>query len=100
MQGPELAADGIGRIRDLVHSIAEGLDPDQLAAQPSGGGNSIGWLLWHLTRVQDDHVADLMGDDQLWIRDGFAEALGLEPAPGNSGYGHSAAEAAAVRLCD
>ncbi len=98
MQSPEMAADAIGRIREQVHSSAEGLDTDALARQPEGSANSIGWLLWHLTRIQDDHVADLMDDDQLWIGAGFAAALGFEPDPHNHGYGHTPAEAAAVRI--
>ena len=98
MNAPELAADAVGRIRDLVHSIADGLDPDQLAVQPGGSANSIGWLLWHVSRVEDHHVAGLMGDEQLWISDGHAAALGFDEDPQNVGYGHSAAEAAAVRI--
>jgi len=98
MHAPELTADAIGRIRDLTHSLAHELDTDHLADQPGGTANSIGWLLWHITRVQDDHVADFMGVDQLWIQGGHASKLGFADDLHDSGYGHSPAEAAAVRI--
>jgi hypothetical protein len=100
MDAPTFATGAIERIGDLVHSTAKGLDPTQLSTQPSPSANSIGWLLWHITRIQDDHVADLMDDEQLWISQGHAAALGFDPDPHNSGYGHSPAEAAAVRIAD
>jgi uncharacterized damage-inducible protein DinB len=86
-----------GRIPDLVRSAVEGLGPDQLVARPGGGANPVGWLVWHLTRVQDHHVAELLGEDQLWAAGGWAGRFGLEPDPANTGYGHDADEVAAVR---
>jgi uncharacterized damage-inducible protein DinB len=53
--------------------------------------------VWHLTRVQDDHVADLLGQEQLWVSGDWAGRFGLAPDPGNSGYGHSPAQMAEVR---
>jgi hypothetical protein len=94
----DVLADGIERIRDLVSSTAEGLSADDLAYRPAPEANSIGWLLWHLTRVEDGHVAELAGDEQLWVRDGFAESLGFAPDPHDSGYGHTAEQSAAVRI--
>ena len=58
MDTADLLNDAVDRIRELVHDTIDGLDTPQLAWQPDEGGNSIGWLLWHLTRVQDDHIAD------------------------------------------
>lgn len=98
MHAPQLTADGIGRIRDLVHSVADGLDPDQLAAQPGGTANSIGWLLWHISRLQDDHIAGLMDTGQLWVDGGHAQALGFSDDLGDVGYGHTPEQAAAVRI--
>ena len=33
---------------------------------PVPGTNPIGWLVWHLTRVQDGHVSELLGGDEVW----------------------------------
>ena len=90
--------DAFGRIREVVHQAVADLDADQLAERPDGRGNSVAWLVWHLTRVQDDHVADVAGTDQVWIGGGWHERLALPFDPSDTGYGHSADEVAAVRV--
>ncbi len=69
MEWQELVIDSYGRILEILESALEGLTQDDLNVQPHSDSNSIGWLVWHLTRVQDDHIADLMGEEQLWIED-------------------------------
>ncbi len=86
-----------GRIPPLARNAIEGVDPERLTQPPSPGANTIAWLVWHLTRIQDHHVAGLLGADQLWVGDGWARRFGLEPDPSNTGYGHDAEEVAAVR---
>ena len=53
--------------------------------------------MWHLTRVEDSHVAELLEADQLWATGDWAARFGLDPDPSNTGYGHSPEEVAAVR---
>ncbi|HEV7687276.1 MAG TPA: DUF664 domain-containing protein [Acidimicrobiia bacterium] len=86
-----------GRIPPLVREAVDGLDDKQLAERPAPGANSIAWLVWHLTRIQDHHVSELLAGGQLWVDGGWAERFGLDPDPQNHGYGHSAEEVAAVR---
>ena len=88
----ELLVDGFGRIRENVAGVLSGLTPDQLAHQVAPGANPISWLVWHLTRVQDDHVANAFGAEQVWSADGWAGRFGLRPEMMDHGYGHSAAE--------
>src|SRR4051794_31012225 len=92
-----LLVELFGRIPPPVHDAVEGLTAAQLVAQPAPGANTIGWLIWHLARVQDDHVAEVMGVGQLWAEGGWASRFGLEPDVSNIGYGHSAEEMARVR---
>jgi uncharacterized damage-inducible protein DinB len=84
------------RIPPLARRAVEGAELDQLLATPAPQANSIAWLIWHLARVQDHHVAELLGEDQVWI-DGWAARFGLESDQSNTGYGHDAEEMAAVR---
>jgi uncharacterized damage-inducible protein DinB len=93
----ELLADAFGRIRELVHEVAAGLGPDELAFRLDGRANSIGWLVWHLTRIQDDHLADAAGTGQIWTSQGWFERFALPFSPAATGYGHSSEEVAAVR---
>jgi uncharacterized damage-inducible protein DinB len=86
-----------GRVAEHVHEVVGGLSADDLVWSPERGANSIGWLVWHLTRVQDDHVADLLDEEQLWTTGPWAPRFGLVPDSGNTGYGHSADQAASVQ---
>ncbi len=86
-----------GRVPPLARDAVEGVDLDRLTEPPSPGANPIAWLVWHLTRVQDHHVADLLGADQVWVGGEWARRFGLDPDPSNTGYGHSVDEVLAVR---
>ena len=92
MTTAELLADALSRVRDVVHQVASGLSPEQLAYQPQPGANSVGWLLWHLARVQDDHVAEIAGTEQAWTGDGWAGRLGLPYEPVATGWSQEAEE--------
>lgn len=85
------------RLPPLVRQAVEGLTAEQLVKQPAPGANTIGWLIWHVARVEDDHMADVMGVGQLWAEGDWAERFGLEPDVSNIGYGHSAEQMARVR---
>jgi uncharacterized damage-inducible protein DinB len=101
----DLLADAFGRVREVVHEAVEGLTPGQLALRPESEANSIGWLVWHLTRIQDDHIADVAGTTQVWTSpaDGssgptWADRFGLPFATTATGYGHGAEAVAAVQI--
>ena len=98
MTSAELLVDAFGRIREVVHRVVDGLTPEQLAFRVDPEANSIAWLVWHLTRIQDDHVADVARAEQAWTAQGWAERLGLPFDPRATGYGHRPADVAAVRV--
>ena len=72
-----LLTDAFSRIGEEVHAAVEGLSEEQLAFRVDADANSIGWLVWHLSRVQDDHVAGVAGFEQVWTAQGWAERFGL-----------------------
>ncbi len=86
-----------GRIPPLARDAVEGLDLGQLTEPPAPGSNPIAWLVWHLARVQDDHIAELLDAEQIWVTGGWAPQFGLDPDPQNTGYGHTARQVASVR---
>ncbi|MET7684941.1 DUF664 domain-containing protein [Streptomyces sp. NPDC005423] len=98
MHAKDILIDGFGRIQEEVHSAVEGLSPDQLHARPGSDANSIAWLVWHLTRVQDDHVADASGLDQVWLTEGWEKRFGLDLPRADTGYGHTSAKVGTVRV--
>lgn len=100
METPDLLADAFGRVQETVHRVVAGLTADQAAHRPSPDANSIAWLVWHLTRIEDDHVADLAGIEQVWTEQGWRERFDLPFDAGATGYGQSSADVAAVRVDD
>jgi hypothetical protein len=80
--------------------VLDGLDASALAFRPDPDANSIAWLVWHLTRVQDDHVAGVAGTDQVWTAAGWCERFGLPFPPGEIGYGQSSEEVGQVQVGD
>ncbi|WP_026875290.1 mycothiol transferase [Jiangella gansuensis] len=100
MRASDVLVDGFGRIRERVHDVVGGLTPDELAFRVDDDANSIAWLVWHLTRVQDDHVAEAAGHEQRWTAGGWAERFGLPFPPGATGYGHRSQDVAAVTVSD
>ena len=96
MTPAELLIDSLDRIRGSVEGVLEGLDDAALVARPAPDANTIAWLVWHLTRVEDDHIAEVAGHEQVWTADGFARRFDLPFDDGAIGYGFSAEEVGQV----
>jgi hypothetical protein len=97
MKSNELLLDAFGRIRETVEATLEGVDDGSLARRPAGSGNSIAWLIWHLSRVEDSQVASAAGLDQVWTSQGFAGRFDLPLPERDTGYGHSTDQVDAVQ---
>jgi hypothetical protein len=97
LQTRELLTDAYGRIRDLVHQATAGLESGGLAFRPDADANSIAWLVWHLTRIQDHHVSQLAGREQAWLSGGWHSRFGMDADPADTGYGHTSEQVARVR---
>jgi hypothetical protein len=60
----------LGTIGEVVHQVVDGLTPEQLAFRVDPEPNSVTWLVWHLTRLQDDHLADAAQGFPVWTSQG------------------------------
>ncbi|MEV7040337.1 DUF664 domain-containing protein [Amycolatopsis sp. NPDC051061] len=98
MNVADLLVDGFGRVRENVHAAVEGLTAEQLRTRLDDEANSIAWLVWHLTRVQDDHVADVAGTEQVWTGQDWLSRFGLPFPAGDTGFGRRPADVEAVRV--
>ena len=98
MTSAELLVDAFGRIRAAVHEAVRGLTPEQLAVRLDADANSIAWLLWHLARIQDYHIAAAADVEQVWTSAGWVERFALPFDPWATGYAHSSADVAAVTV--
>ena len=92
----DLLTDAFGRIHDGVAAVLDGADRTDLTRRVADDANTIGWLVWHLLRVQDSHVADVAATDEVWTSGGFFERSQLPFDAAATGYGQSSAEVAAT----
>ncbi|GAB4099268.1 mycothiol transferase [Sinomonas halotolerans] len=106
--------DGFERVREEVEHVLLGLTPAQLAHKPGPRANSVAWLVWHLTRIEDDHIASLAGvlagaeppaagdhevpPGQLWPE--WTDRFGLPYPLGATGYGHRPEDVSAFHQPD
>lgn len=97
MKSNELLVDAFVRIHEAVSATLDGTDGGSLIRRPAGNGNSIAWLIWHLSRIEDSQVASAAGLEQVWTSQGFAGRFDLPLPEGDTGYGHSTGQVDAVR---
>ena len=100
MDAVTVLADAFERARVDAEGAVDGLDVDALWWQPDPASNTIAWLVWHLARVQDDHVADVAGHEQVWVDQGWAARFGLPDGTRETGFGHGPDQVRSVRPDD
>lgn len=97
MEGTAMVIDSLGRIQNTIHRVLNGLPEEHLYYRPTPDANPICWLIWHLTRVQDHHMSDLLGKEQLWTADGWHAKFGLPADIKNTGTRHTKEDVETVR---
>jgi uncharacterized damage-inducible protein DinB len=93
----ELLIDAFDRISGVVHSALHGASMEVLTFRVDPAANTMAWLIWHLTRVQDNHIAELLGEEQVWVTGGWVDRFDLPFDGQATGYRQSADEVEAVR---
>lgn len=97
MDWKDLLEDGFNRVPAYVEHILTGLSREDTSWLPRADSNSIGWLIWHLTRQQDAQVSALMGEDQIWIKDGWHQKFERPDDPHDIGFGDTPEDVAAFK---
>ncbi|WP_100444673.1 mycothiol transferase [Glycomyces xiaoerkulensis] len=90
-------SDAFGRIEEGVHAVVDGLPERDLEERPGPEANPIAWLVWHIARIQDDHISDAAGHEQVWLAHGWNDRFGLALDDRDVGYGHTAEQVGRVR---
>ena len=97
MRATTVLEDAFSRIRDVGWDAVQGLTDEALTFRVDGETNTVGWLVWHLARVQDDHIAEVAGTEQVWAEDGWVDRFGLPFDERAVGFGQDADEVAQVQ---
>ena len=86
MGNPALVMDAFARINKMLHQSVEDLNSAELNGPPKP---TIGWLVWHVARVQDKNMSDLAGREQAWLAEGWHARFDMPPEPVDYASGHS-----------
>ncbi len=97
MKWQSLINDGFSRVLEVIEPALAGLNRNDLNRQPKPDCNSIGWIVWHLSRGLDAQIADLTGEEQLWIKDGWYSKFNRTKDPGDTGFGDTPEDVAAFK---
>ena len=73
----EVTLWGLERTRGGLLRSVDSLTPEQVAWRPCQTCNSIGSMVIHLGRVQDTWTHRIMGGQELWEIEGWAQRFGL-----------------------
>ncbi len=90
--------EAFSRINQEVDHALDDIDAQALVFRADPDANSVAWLIWHLSRVQDDHISEIAGQPQAYVADGWAHRLGLPADEHDTGYGHTSEHVDAVRI--
>lgn len=93
----DILIDAFDRVMEVVHRTVDGLRVEQLTYRPGKDANSIAWLIWHLTRIQDDHIAGVIGHEQVWTTQEWIVKFGLPFTAVATGWGQTSDDVAKVQ---
>ena len=94
----DVLLDAFSRVRETVHAVLAEVSEERLTEPPAPGANTVAWLVWHLTRILDDHTAQAFGREQVWTADGWYDRFALPFPPEAHGYGHTWRDVLAVQV--
>jgi len=100
MDWKEILINSYEDIHGEMKRVFKGLTKDDLGWQPKPDCNSIGWLAWHLLRVEDNQVAYLFDEEQLWIKDGWHSKFDRPADAKDVGFGNTPKQVAEFKSPD
>jgi uncharacterized damage-inducible protein DinB len=84
----EFITDALEKENGFLIDALDGLTADEMSWQPAPDANSIGWILWHMVRVEDMWIQFFAQfQTELWEAEGWHEKFGLPTR--DNGFGHT-----------
>ncbi len=78
-QFKEALLDGLDEYLQAVRKAIDGLTPAEARWQPTLHSNHVAWLVWHMARVEDAMVNQLLkGSPGEWVSGGWAGRFGMD----------------------
>ncbi len=95
MNVADFVIQALTTVRISVAMTLDGLSPEQLTHRPGPESNPVGWLIWHMARMQDRGISAITGEEQLWISGGWHDRYHMDADPNDTGMGHDSTQVAA-----
>ncbi len=84
----EFITDALEKENGFLIDALDGLTADEMSWQPAPDANSIGWILWHMVRVEDMWIQFFAQfQTELWEAEEWHEKFGLPTR--DNGFGHT-----------
>ena len=86
MDSIRFISDCLEQVQIRLLETCEGLTQEEVVWRPAPYANNIGFILWHVTRAEDNLVTRLEDGPALWVADGWHEKFGQavdSPDPGD-----------------
>ena len=87
MDAATFISDSLRQVQFRLLATCDGLTQDQVLWRPSPQANNIGFILWHLTRGEDNVISTLSAPEPpLWVSQGWHEKFNQPveaPDPGD-----------------
>jgi hypothetical protein len=97
MEWRDMMVDSYGRVYEGLAEALRGLTREDLDWLPKPDCNGMGWLAWHLARVEDAQIADLANVGQVWIVGSWFKKFGRKQDMDDTGFGDTPEQVAAFR---
>ena len=95
----EFIVDALAREQELLLEAVQDLTPEELGWRAGPEANPIGWILWHMIRVEDMWFQFFVQrKTEIWERDGWNEMFGLPTR--DNGFGHTQEQVADFPVLD
>ncbi len=89
----EFIEDALHKEKEFLADAVDGLTPGELAWRAGPEANPIGWILWHMLRVEDMWFQFfIQRKPEIWERDGWNDKFGLPTR--DNGFGHTSEQVA------
>ncbi len=95
----EFIEDALNKEQESLMEAVSDLTPPELAWRAGPEANPIGWILWHMVRVEDMWIQFFIQQQpEIWERDGWHQTFGLPTR--DNGFGHTAEQVASFPNLD
>ena len=95
----EFIVDALEKEQESLSEAVGDLTPEELAWRAGPEANPIGWILWHMLRVEDMWFQFfIQRRNEIWERESWHEKFGLPTR--DNGFGHTSEQVAGFPALD